>query len=434
MIVRDGTPRGERSLPSLRRLELAPGGVVHLLVDHERGRSVAIAGRTLAYVDQLEGALGERSLVYVAALAAGLPEDGLSVRTEPMALSCPPAHVPLAPSSFHGIVGQSKGMFDIFGRIEKVAAGAANVCIYGESGTGKELIARAIHDVSRRRTRPLITLDCTTIPEGLMEAHLFGHVKGAFTGAVEQRAGVFSLADTGTLFVDELCSLNLHLQTKLLRVIQTREFFKVGSSKATRTDIRLIIATHRDLMQMVEEGSFREDLYYRVAVVVLKVPPLRERREDIPLLVDHFIRRLATTYRRAGLHVEPAAVNHMMRLPWPGNVRQLENFLEQAVVLTDGDALTESDLFAGREAAPTRRTPAHLEPELPLSEVERRHILSTLRKVRGRRAEAAKLLGISLRSLQYKLKSYRQEGCSALSEWPSRDNLGADRAAEVPEP
>src|SRR5262249_5977226 len=170
-------------------------------------------------------------------------------------------------------------MREIFARIDKVAAGDANVCICGESGTGKELIARAIHYASLRRDRPLITLDCTTIPDGLMESHLLGHVKGAFTGAVEQREGVFSLAHTGALFIDELCELGLPLEGKLLRVVQTRESTRVGATKAIRTDVRLITATNKDPKREVERGTFREDLYYRIAVLMLHVPPLRERRE-----------------------------------------------------------------------------------------------------------------------------------------------------------
>jgi two-component system response regulator HydG len=304
---------------------------------------------------------------------------------------------------FHGIVGRSKAMTDVFARCAKVAAAEANVCIVGESGTGKELIARAIHYASARRDRPLITLDCTTIPEGLMESQLFGHVKGAFTGAIANGEGVFSLAHTGTLFVDELCELGLPLQAKLLRVVQTREFFKVGSNKPLRTDIRLVAATNRDLRREVEAGRFREDLYHRVAVVMIKIPALRDRREDIPLLVEHFLERFSRVYERPIHGVTSAAMHRIMQMPWPGNVRQLENFLEQGVVLAEGSVLTEQDLYT-EEAAPAGASV--IEPGMPLREVERRHILSTLKKTRGNRTEAARLLGISVRGLQYKLKSY----------------------------
>ena len=319
---------------------------------------------------------------------------------------------PIRPA-YHGIIGESSQMADIFARIAKVAVGDVNVCIHGESGTGKELIARAIHYASPRRDRPLITLDCTTIPEGLMESHLFGHVKGAFTGATEHREGVFALAHTGTLFIDELGELSPSLQAKLLRVIQTHEFSKVGGSKPIRTDIRLITATNKDLKAAVEQGMFREDLYYRVAVFMIKVPALRERTEDIPRLVDHFLQRFAGLYGKPVTQVAPVTLKRMMALPWPGNVRQLENFLEQAVVLAEGDTLTDRDLFAGDPssavAAPSPVLSGLFEAGLPLSEVERRHILRTLHKVHGNRTEAARLLQISVRCLQYKLKAYGRD-------------------------
>ena len=317
---------------------------------------------------------------------------------------------PPVSSVYHGIVGESPQMAEIFTRIDKVAVGDVNVCIYGESGTGKELIARAIHYASPRRDRPLITLDCTTIPEGLMESHLFGHVKGAFTGATEHREGVFALAHTGSLFIDELGELSPRLQAKLLRVIQTREFSKVGGTKPIRTDIRLITATNKDLKAAVAQGLFREDLYYRVAVFMIKVPALRERPDDIPRLVDHFLRRFAGLYGKRITKVAPATLERMLELPWPGNIRQLENFLEQAVVLAEGDTLTDRDLFAGDFSSVAGPTLSGLfEAGLPLGEVERRHILRTLHKVRGNRTEAARLLQISVRCLQYKLKAYGRD-------------------------
>src|SRR5712692_5867078 len=297
------------------------------------------------------------------------------------------ALVPAVRSAYDGIIGESPQMAEIFARIDKVAVGDVNVCIHGESGTGKELIARAIHYASPRRNRPLITLDCTTIPEGLMESHLFGHVRGAFTGATEHREGVFALAHTGSLFIDELGELSPRLQAKLLRVIQTREFSKVGGTK-----------------------PIREDLYYRVAVFMIKVPALRERPEDIPHLVDHFLRRFAGLYGKHITKVTPATLERMLTQPWPGNIRQLENFLEQAVVLAEGDSLTERDLFAGDFSSVAGPALSGLfEAGLPLSEVERRHILRTLHKALGNRTEAARLLQISVRCLQYKLKAYGRD-------------------------
>ncbi|HWM99749.1 MAG TPA: sigma-54 dependent transcriptional regulator, partial [Streptosporangiaceae bacterium] len=232
----------------------------------------------------------------------------------------------------HGLIGQSPQLAEVLAKIEKVASGDANVCISGESGTGKELIARAIHAQSARWDRPLVTLDCTAIPEGLMESHLFGHVRGSFTGAVEHRTGFFALAHTGTLFIDEISELSMPLQAKLLRVIQTREFVKVGGSKPTRTDIRLITASNKDLRRAVREGSFREDLYYRIAVVMIEVPPLRVRRGDIGLLVDHFLRKFSAAHHKRVPRLTARALELLLGAEWPGNVRQLENCIEQAVV------------------------------------------------------------------------------------------------------
>ncbi len=317
----------------------------------------------------------------------------------------------LSTATRSGMLGNSKPMQEIFSLIKKVAAGDSNVCVYGESGTGKELIARAIHYSSARRDRPLITLDCAAVPEGLMESHLFGHVKGAFTGAVAHREGVFSLAHTGTLFIDELCELSLPLQAKLLRIIQTREIFKVGGTKPTRTDVRLIMATNKDPKKAVDSGTFREDLYYRVAVVMVKVPPLRQRPEDIPLLVEHFLRKFSAVYNKPVRGVTPPVMDRLTALPWPGNVRQLENFIEQAVVLSEKESLTLRDLPADEYPLSGGGPPARvqLEAGLPLREVERRYILHTLQKAQGNRTLAAQLLRISLRSLQYKLKAYLEE-------------------------
>jgi len=376
-------------------------------------------GRVLAFVD----ALDDTKFQYLTQLpqvdcvarpsSTALLEQVLKQALRGARTSAERALPPPIRPAYHGIIGESPHMADIFARIAKVAVGDVNVCIHGESGTGKELIARAIHYASPRRDRPLITLDCTTIPEGLMESHLFGHVKGAFTGATEHREGVFALAHTGTLFIDELGELSPSLQAKLLRVIQTREFSKVGGTKPLRTDIRLITATNKDLRAAVAQGTFREDLYYRVAVFMIKVPSLRERTEDIPRLVDHFLQRFAGLYGRRVTRVAPATLKRMMALPWPGNVRELENFLEQAVVLAEGDTLTDRDLFAGDlSSAASASSPllsGLFEAGLPLSEVERRHILRTLHKVHGNRTEAARLLQISVRCLQYKLKAYGRD-------------------------
>jgi DNA-binding NtrC family response regulator len=310
----------------------------------------------------------------------------------------------------HGLVGQSVQLAEVLAKIAKVAVGDANVCISGESGTGKELIARAIHAQSARAERPLVTLDCTAIPEGLMESHLFGHVRGSFTGAVEHRTGFFALAHTGTLFIDEISELSLPLQAKLLRVIQTREFVKVGGSKPTRTDIRLITASNKDLRRAVREGQFREDLYYRIAVVMIEVPPLRARRGDIGLLVEHFVRKFAGAHHKRVPQLTGRAQELLLGAEWPGNVRQLENCIEQAVVLSEHDTI-DIDVLPLAEAGGKRvGDPVRpgLPPGLTLRDLEQQYILQTLDGVGGNRTQAARLLGISLRCLQYKLKAYRQ--------------------------
>jgi len=318
----------------------------------------------------------------------------------------------------HGIVGQSPQLREVLARVERAAPGEANLCISGESGTGKELIARAIHAQSARADRPLVTLDCTAIPESLIESHLFGHVRGSFTGAVESRTGFFALAHTGTLFIDEISELSLPLQAKLLRAIQTREFVKVGDSKPTRTDIRLITASNKDLLRAVREGAFREDLYYRIAVVMIEMPPLRARQGDVALLAQHFVRKFAAVHGKPVPRLMPRALELLEAFDWPGNVRQLENCLEQAVVLCQGDRIDHGDLSLGADSQADRekeRSGAgrELPPGLTLQELEQRYILQTLVRMGQNRTRAAAALGISLRGLQYKLKSYRQESLNS---------------------
>ena len=304
---------------------------------------------------------------------------------------------------YSGIIGQSQQLREVLTKIDKVAGGDANVCIMGESGTGKELIARAIHRNSPRRDRPLVTLDCTAIPEGLMESQLFGHRRGSFTGAVEHRNGVFALADTGTLFIDEISELPLPLQAKLLRVIQAHEFVEVGGSQPIQTDIRLITASNKDLREAVADGTFRADLYYRVAVVMIQLPPLRERREDIPQLVRHFLERFSTVHRRTVPTITPQALEILTSYNWPGNVRQLENCIEQAVVLANEEVIDVDVLSLDHRE--TKKMAGHHEAAqagLTLREVEQEHILRTLHAVNGHRTRAARLLGISRRTLYRK--------------------------------
>jgi two-component system response regulator AtoC len=311
------------------------------------------------------------------------------------------------------IIGESAVMEETYTVIRKAASWGANVCIEGENGTGKELVARALHNSGSRRDHPFVTLDCSTIAEGLIESHLFGHAKGAFTGAIASRAGVFAQADTGTLFIDEITELAPHLQGKLLRVIQAGEFVIVGGTRPQRVDVRIITATNRDLRQAVARGVFREDLYFRIAVVHIVIPPLRERRDDIPLLVEHFLRGfMPSDHQHEFRGLTPRAMTALKNYAWPGNVRQLKNWIEQALVLADGEPI-DLQHFPSliREAAKTLRASVSLAPlGLRLEDLERWYVLETLRRADGNRTKAARQLGISLRALQYKLRRYGTTG------------------------
>ncbi len=334
---------------------------------------------------------------------------------------------------FPALVGTSEAITEVLARIAKVAESDTNVCIYGESGTGKELVTRAIHYSGRRANHPLIVLDCAAIPEGLMESEMFGHVRGAFTSAVADREGVFQLADGGTLLLDEVAELSPPLQAKLLRVIQSREFRKVGGKHPIKVDVRIIAATNKDLRAMVAGVTFREDLFYRLEVIPLTLPPLRERKEDIPLLVDHFIQKFNRNNRKQLRGVSSATMGLLLRYAWPGNVRELENCIERAAVLADEDILDVADLsevLRPQPASAPRVPSAPAAGPRSLREVERDLILQTLQDVQGNRTRAAELLGISLRGLHYKLKTFRQEGILAV---PREANGGRKRAGRANE-
>ncbi len=250
------------------------------------------------------------------------------------------------------IVAHSGAMRRVLARVDSLAAHPVSVCIVGETGTGKELISRTIHRRSRRRDRPFFTVDVTTIPAELFETALFGHVRGAFTGAVDERGGLLAQAHTGTLFIDELGELPLHLQAKLLRVIQSKEFTPVGGSKPVRSDFRLITATNKDLAAMVRRGEFRVDLFYRIAVATLELPPLRDRPEDLPILIATFVRRFARLYGKAVTGLSPRAMRLLTDYSWPGNVRQLQNWIEHAIVLAD-EPVIDVDALPAAESRPT---------------------------------------------------------------------------------
>ncbi|RMF89998.1 MAG: sigma-54-dependent Fis family transcriptional regulator [Nitrospinota bacterium] len=306
--------------------------------------------------------------------------------------------LPLSPN----LIGESPQMQEVFRMVGKVACSNTNVCIYGESGTGKELIARAIHYHSVRKDHPLITCDCTAIPEGLMESEMFGHVKGAFTSAATERDGVFQLANGGTLFLDEIGELNIPLQAKLLRVIQCREFRKVGGTRPIKVNVRLIAATNKDLHAAVKNGTFREDLFYRINVIPITLPPLRERREDIPLLIDFFIQKFNAENDKAIRGVTPRTLQRLIQYEWPGNVRELENTIERAVVMAEGEWIDD-------RALPWQEEKPNVLPLLPrfqpLAQVEKAYIREVLQAVGGNKRQAARILQISPTTLYHKLRS-----------------------------
>ncbi|HET7219761.1 MAG TPA: sigma-54 dependent transcriptional regulator [Vicinamibacterales bacterium] len=311
-----------------------------------------------------------------------------------------------------GLVGRSSVMRDLFHLLEIVAATSSTVLITGETGTGKELAAKAIHHNSARRTQRFIAINCSAIPETLLEAELFGHVRGAFTGAVANRQGRFEQAHKGTLFLDEVGTMSPALQAKLLRVLQEREFERVGDSHTIKIDVRVIAATHSDLARMVAEGSFREDLYYRLNVIPVMLPPLRERRDDIPLLVQHFIQRLSADLGRAPATMSQEALRRMMAYHWPGNVRQLENVVERALAFSQGrPQIDVQDLTPEFQKAEPSSASADvwfpddgIDFEGYISGVELSLIKQSLERTQGNKRQAAKLLKLKRTTLIEKLK------------------------------
>jgi two-component system response regulator AtoC len=307
------------------------------------------------------------------------------------------------------MIGRSSAMQDIFTAIEKVADYKTTVLITGESGTGKELIARAFHYNSPRADKPMVTINCGAIPEALLESELFGHKKGAFTDAVRDKNGLFQEANGGSIFLDEIGELPRQLQVKLLRVLQEQEVKQVGETKSTKIDIRVISATTKNLTKEVEAGSFRDDLYYRINVFQIAVPPLRKRLEDIPLLIQHFVDK---TSKRLGLEIDGlsgAAKRVLQRYSWPGNVRELENVIERAIVMANGGTIEVADLPPDIQQFQTSEIP-HGDENLSIKEASRRLeeslISRALEKTGGNRTQAAKILEISHPTLLYKMKAY----------------------------
>ncbi|HKZ31814.1 MAG TPA: sigma-54 dependent transcriptional regulator [Vicinamibacteria bacterium] len=316
------------------------------------------------------------------------------------------------------LVGESPEMLSVFKTIRQVAASSASVLLLGESGTGKELFAQALHQTSPRRQKPFVKVACAALPETLLESELFGHEKGSFTGAIFTRAGRFEAADGGTLFLDEIGDITPTVQVKLLRFLEEREFERVGGNKTFKVDVRIVAATHRDLKKKLEDGSFREDLYYRLNVIEIHIPALRERPGDIPLLAHHFLRKYADANSKDIRGIGDDVMALLLAHPWPGNVRELENAMERAVVLSDGTELLPNHFPTLRRAAGDEagRTPSQTSslgvriPGSPLADLEREAILRTLEAVGGSTSKAAAILDISARKIQYKLKEYQQQG------------------------
>ncbi len=308
-----------------------------------------------------------------------------------------------------GLVGDAPELRAVYDVVRQAAPTKATVLILGESGTGKEIIAHALHEESPRRDKPFVKVSCAALSETLLESELFGHERGSFTGAIGRKEGRFELADGGTLFLDEIGEISPATQIKLLRVLQTKEFERVGGTQTIKVDVRLVAATNRDLAAEVKAGKFREDLYYRLNVVAVTLPPLRRRKGDLPALASHFIEKYARLYGKDVRGLGPGTLNALLAHDWPGNVRELENAIERAVVLAQSREITADDLPPSlRGSRPDRREAGSLIPGATLYEIEREAILRTLELVGGSTSRAADMLGISARKIQYRMKEYAQ--------------------------
>lgn len=332
-------------------------------------------------------------------------------------------------TSFAKIIGKSPGMQEVFDLIRRVAPASANVLISGESGTGKERVARAIHDEGPRKDKPFIAINCTAIPETLLESELFGHAKGAFTGAVARKRGLFEEADGGTIFLDEIGDMNLALQAKLLRVIQERKVRAVGETQDREIDVRIIAATHKDLKAAIKNGSFREDLYYRLSVIPIVIPPLRHRREDIPLLADFFLKKYASANHSPVRGFTQDAMARLLGMDWEGNVRELENVIERAVVLARGETIESNDLPGPAEGDVETFFASTQSGTLPtLEEIEKRYMKFVLEKTGGRKEKAAQILGVNRRTLYRKEREY---GFVADTGEDGHDSMGDDGDSDI---
>src|SRR5687768_5497154 len=324
------------------------------------------------------------------------------------------------------IVGQSKQMKDVFGKIQRAAPVDSTVLVLGESGTGKELVAQALHHNSNRKKGPFVAVNCAAVPATLVESELFGHVRGAFTGATDKRMGRFEQADGGTLFIDEIGDFEIGLQAKLLRVLETLTLTPVGGHEDRKVNVRVLAATSRDIRKMVAEGTFREDLYYRLNVVTITLPPLRDRPDDVAILVEHFLREISAKKHTPPKKISPEVMRRFQQYRWPGNVRELRNALESMMVLAEGDLLTERDLPERiAEASHEVAVPKEIPTGLTMEELEKLAITKALDQCAGNRTHAANRLGISVRTLQRKLRQYELE--RRVKPFPNEKPYDADK-------
>ncbi len=313
------------------------------------------------------------------------------------------------PGSRFTIITKNKEMHRLLQQAKEIADSRASVFIQGESGTGKELFARYIHHHSDRKDKPFVAINCSALPETLLESELLGHEKGSFTGALARKKGKFEIAHRGTMLLDEISEMHFQLQSKLLRVLQEKEIDRIGGTAPISVDVRIIATTNRDIEKHIQDGKFRDDLYYRLNVIPFHLPPLKERKDDVPLLTNFFIKKYNKIDRRSVKGLTEEAMQLLLRMPWQGNVRELENIIERALLMCKGDLIEEGDLFINEKKRPTEDTTFPFMPTVSLKEMERKVIFQALDETDGNRTHAADILGISVRTLRNKLNEYRKK-------------------------
>lgn len=387
-------PGGMDGLEVLKRIKASGENISVVMVTATNTAKMAVEAMKLGAFDYITKPFDPEEILVVAEKAlenSALVKEVLYLRSE------------VKPTLFHDLIGDSEAMRKIYELIAKIAPTDVTVLIHGESGTGKELVARAIHFTGARKDKPLLALNCAGIPDNLLEAELFGFEKGAFTGADKLKLGKFELAHEGTLFLDEISSLRLDMQGKILRALQEKEIERVGGTKTIKIDVRIVSATNVDLKNAVKEGKFREDLYYRLNVIPITLPPLRERKEDIPLLLRHFLKLDAKKFNKPIQGISEETVRYLSDYPWPGNIRELENMMERLVVLSDKDVLDTQDLPFDIFLKSKYRMEALMEQSLILKNArglfEKDYIKAVLEKTRWNQTEAARLLGIHRNTL-----------------------------------